>query len=526
MSILTSASSSSVSRGYDYYKHNKVSNVKQLNDYEFEGYVDGSLKNPYYVKIDIEHPRKSYCDCPHANGNITCKHMTALYFELFPNEVDDYEAWLNSDYDDEEDDYYEYDRYYDAEDDYYDYKEYSSFEKPLFFDVVLEKYVNDLSIDELKQTLLTELKNNEKRTFELYLEKNYKNYLQNNNEDFKFLDKLNKKVQDLTGYYNYDYHDFNKEILNVREKKKIEELYKNKSLCSQIDNILLNEKLSVYSDYRWIAKFYKKNKNNEELYEFCKVLENYLDSLKHYSIKNSVPKSNVLIAIHLLNEFDVNECANLMLKNAKYLQYIDYIVENSNDVLNLYNSFMKLIEKNYFKNKMYIPDVLYRFVMITDFENKEISLVHELYSFLCLGHIEYLKILSYSLSEEEVIDLIENKTKDVFLLVKLYKFYENQEKLWNLLIDSNYRYLLLDNIEILKDKYNDVLYSHCIDEFYNILKKGKSRENYRKASKYICAIFKLNNGKELVEKTVMDLRKSDYQKCSALFDEINKAIKN
>ena len=99
MSILTSASSSSVSRGYDYYKYNKVSNVKQLNDHEFEGYVDGSLKNPYYVKIDIEHPRKSYCDCPHANGNITCKHMTALYFELFPDEVDDYESWLNSDYD-------------------------------------------------------------------------------------------------------------------------------------------------------------------------------------------------------------------------------------------------------------------------------------------------------------------------------------------------------------------------------------------------------------------------------------------
>ncbi len=85
---------------------------------------------------------------------------------------------------------------------------------------------------------------------------------------------------------------------------------------------------------------------------------------------------------------------------------------------------------------------------------------------------------------------------------------------------------MLDNVEILKDKYNDELYSHFIDEFYNILKEGKSRENYHKASKYICAIFKLNNGKELVEKIVIDLRKSNYQKCSALFDEINNAIKN
>ncbi|MGM9881542.1 MAG: SWIM zinc finger domain-containing protein [Bacilli bacterium] len=526
MSILTSASSSSVSRGYDYYKHNKVSNVKQLNDYEFEGYVDGSLKNPYYVKIDIEHPKKSYCDCPHANGNITCKHMTALYFELFPDEVDDYESWLNSDYDeDEEDDYYKYDRYYD-DDYYYDYRESSNFEKPLFFDVVLEMYVDDLSIDQLKECLLTELKNNEKRTFELYLEKDYKKYLQNSSQDFLLLDKLNKKVQELTGYYNYDYNDFDKEILNVREKRKIEELYKNKILQSEIDKILLNEELSVYSDYKWIAKFYKKNKSNEEINDFCKILENYLDSLKHYSIKNTVPKSNVLIVIHLLNDFTITECANLILKNAKYLQYIDYVFENSNDIMNLYKSFMKLIEKNYFKNKMYIPDVLYRFVMVTDFENDDINTNYYLYSYLCLGRIEYLDILGHYLTENKIISIIENKTKDIFLLVKLYKFYEKQEKLWNLLIDSNYRYLLLDNIEILKDKYNDKLYAYFIDEFYNILNEGKSRENYHKASKYISAISKLNNGNELVEKNLIDLKNSDYQKCSALFDEINKAIKN
>lgn len=526
MSILTSASSSSVSRGYDYYKHNKVNNVKQLNDHEFEGYVEGSLKNPYYVKIDIEHPRKSYCDCLHANGNITCKHMTALYFELFPDEVDDYESWLNSDYDeDEEDDYYEDDRYYD-DDDYYDYREPSNFEKPLFFDVVLEKYVDDLNIDQLKECLLAELKNNEKRTFELYLEKNYKKYLQNSSQDFLFLDKLNKKVQELTGYYNYDYNDFDKEILNIKEKSRIEKLYQNKILQSQIDKILLNEKLAVYTDYRWVAEFYKKNKSIEEINEFCEILENYLDSLKHYSIKNTFPKSNVLIAIHSLNNFTITECANMMLKNAKYSQYIDYVIENSSNVLELYSKFMKLINTNYFKNKMYIPDVLYRFVMITDFENKEISLAHDLYSFLCLGHIEYLKILSYSLSEEEVIDLIESKTKDIFLLIKLYKFYDKKEKLWNLLIDSNYRYLLLDNIEILKDKYNVELYDHFITEFYNILKEGKSRDTYNKASKYISAILKLNNGSSLVEKILIDLKNSDYQKCSALFDEINKAIKN
>ena len=122
--------------------------------------------------------------------------------------------------------------------------------------------------------------------------------------------------------------------------------------------------------------------------------------------------------------------------------------------------------------------------------------------------------------------ITENKTKDIFLLIKLYKHYDKKEKLWNILINSNYRYLLLDNIEILKDKYNQELYAHFISEFYNILKLGKSRDIYNKASKYINAISKLNNGNELVEEILIDLKNSDYQKCSALFDEINKILKN
>ena len=122
-----------------------------------------------------------------------------------------------------------------------------------------------------------------------------------------------------------------------------------------------------------------------------------------------------------------------------------------------------LIEKNYFKNKMYIPDVLYRFVSITNHENNDICMNYYLYSYLCLGHTEYLDILGYYLTEDKIISAIENKTKDIFLLIKLYKFYDKKEKLWNLLINSNYRYLLLDNIEILKDKYNDALYSYFID---------------------------------------------------------------
>lgn len=523
MSILTSASSSSVSRGYDYYKNHKVSGVNQLNDHEFEGYVEGSRKSPYYVKINIEHPRKSYCDCPHANGNITCKHMTALYFELFPDEVDDYESWLNSDYDEDEGDEY-YDDYFD-DTDFYHYREESSFEEPLFFDIVLKNYVDSLNANQLKKVLYEELNNDKKRTYKLYLEKNYNKYLNENSEDLIFLDKLNKKVQDMTGYYSYDYNDFDKEILNVREKQKIERIYQNKSLRGQIDKILFNEKLAVYSDFKWIAGFYKKTKDKEEIIAFCNTLENYLDSLKHYSIKNTVPKSNILIVIYILSDFNNEELAISLIKNAKYLQYVDYIIYNNSNVIDLYNNFINEIDENYLKNKMYIPDILYRFVDITDHENNEINTTHYLYSFLCLGDDFYLDILTNYLKEKEIIKIIESKTKDTTLLVKLYRFFNKDENLWNLLINSKYRYFLLSNIDILKNKYNNKLYEHFKKEFYNILKEDKNREVYHKASKYIIAIRELNNGANLVNDIINDLKKSEYQKCSALFDEIREALK-
>ena len=111
---------------------------------------------------------------------------------------------------------------------------------------------------------------------------------------------------------------------------------------------------------------------------------------------------------------------------------------------------LNLINKNYLKNKIYIPDVLYRFVNITDHKNKDININHYLYSYLCLCRTEYLDILGYYLPEDKIISTIERKTKDTSLLITLYKFYGKKEKLWHLLINGNYKYLLLDNIDILK----------------------------------------------------------------------------
>lgn len=62
------------------------------------------------------------------------------------------------------------------------------------------------------------------------------------------------------------------------------------------------------------------------------------------------------------------------------------------------------------------------------------------------------------------------------------------------------------------------------EKFYEILKEGKNREVYHRASVYIAAISKLDDGKTLVNKIIANLKISDYQKCLALFDEIKKVI--
>jgi len=88
MSIISLASGASLRRGYEYYNNGHVTLHTQLSEHEFQAKVKGNGRY-YDVNIDIEHPRKSKCNCPHADGTRRiCKHMVALYFTIFPNEAE------------------------------------------------------------------------------------------------------------------------------------------------------------------------------------------------------------------------------------------------------------------------------------------------------------------------------------------------------------------------------------------------------------------------------------------------------
>ncbi len=144
MSLLSIASNASAWRGHEYYKWKKIVSWKQVGEHKFEGNVAGSGNEPYHVMIDTEHPRKSTCNCPYAEGNkIVCKHKIALFFTVFPREADRYIAEIE-----------EYER------------EEETREKQRYDQIV--KYVKSLSKEELRIALINALVETEKRDLYRY----------------------------------------------------------------------------------------------------------------------------------------------------------------------------------------------------------------------------------------------------------------------------------------------------------------------------------------------------------------------
>lgn len=139
MSILSIASNASAWRGYEYYEEKRVLSWKKMSEHEFEGAVAGSKKESYHVMIDIDHPKKSTCNCPHAEGKkIVCKHKIALFFTAFPYEAEKYIAEIEE---------------YEREEEEREKERYNQ----------IAKYVKTLSKEELRISLINALLEAEKR---------------------------------------------------------------------------------------------------------------------------------------------------------------------------------------------------------------------------------------------------------------------------------------------------------------------------------------------------------------------------
>jgi len=148
MSILSLASDASAWRGYEYYNDKKVALWTKINDCEYEAEIKGNRKKPYHVKINIDHPRKSECNCPHAEGKRRiCKHMVALFFTVFPGEAEKYIKEIE-----------EYERQQEEREREEEARIQEHYEE-------VEKYVNSLSEEEVRQALISAMLELEERNW-------------------------------------------------------------------------------------------------------------------------------------------------------------------------------------------------------------------------------------------------------------------------------------------------------------------------------------------------------------------------
>lgn len=94
MGIVSLASGNSCWRGLEYYKSKNVTKLNKISENEYSSIIKGT--NNYRVYLDIEHPRKSSCNCPLADGKrIICKHIVATYFTALPQEAINFEEEQN-----------------------------------------------------------------------------------------------------------------------------------------------------------------------------------------------------------------------------------------------------------------------------------------------------------------------------------------------------------------------------------------------------------------------------------------------
>ena len=216
---------------------------------------------------------------------------------------------------------------------------------------------------------------------------------------------------------------------------------------ANIDKVILNPEIATYDNYKWIATFYKSKNTKTDIENYTKKLESFFYTLKHYSIKNTIPKFNVLISIYLLNDYSIKETAESLIKNCKYIEYVDYILENAKDCNKLYENFDKAIENEKYINKEYISKIYYNFYLKL-LDDKMYS-KYLYYDFLYNKDVSNLKRLKKTSEFDFYINKILQSTKDVIIREKIYIFLDNKEELFKLLFNEDNEYRLMQNVAFL-----------------------------------------------------------------------------
>lgn len=462
-----------VERGLDYYLDDNVSDIMQTGASEFQARVLGSGKEPYIVRINLEKPRSSSCTCPYATGTNVCKHMIALYYAINPEEADKFveNRRIYEDCHNDYDDYDEYDYYEDDENGFYDddenygnrlsFKVNAEYEADMIlYDEMLDDYLYSLSETDLRELLKAKLNEDRTGTYFNHLRNRRDSFILKRGDAYSFINTINVRMAEITQLIDYKWKDYAQPLLKEDEKSRLVSLFGDAENKDHISQVFMRSELAVYDDYQWIAGMLNKILSKDDRQKYINELNSQLLALKNENIKNTVPKSNVLINIYMLIKgFSTDDLGRELLNNAKYSEYVKFIIKKTTSVHKLYESFMKAVTDNPYRNKSHIPDVLHELYLASD-KDQDIFLNYCRYQYLNTNDVECLRRLDEAGKLADFEIQIESAPRTHSSLIALYKYIGETDKLFNYLMRTGSDYTLINNIDYLKEDYSDDLFKY------------------------------------------------------------------
>lgn len=475
-------------RGLEYCKEGRVIELN-VEDKNVTAIVTGN--NDYYVMLNLDSPKGSRCSCPYAKDGHMCKHIAATYFALFEEEANAFEKEISKsqyDYRDEEDDYFYMD-HFDDEDYYADAEENNFFIKPLFYDELLDDFLNELNEEELRKILRTELNKNEKLTYFNYLEEHYNNIKKVNEYDPKImLDELYTLISINTknGYWSQDFLSF-----SFSEKEMINKLYFDYPYYHErLKDILLNEKFLIHSASNYVVNFYLDKLCESELRELDEVLLNLLKELKKTNISGSKSKSNLLINSYIIKkhlmELDLDFISESLIKNAKYKEYIFFVINEVEDKHKLFKEYLLKLETLNSYNKIETVDALE--FLYDNTKNNAILKWKYFYDVLFKENINSIQKLKEFKDFDVLLNKIIDRCKKDYLLEKIFISLDMKKELFELYYNKQVDYKLIEHAKYLSTDYKEELVEYFKERFLKFVENATKKDEYYDVCKYIKGI--------------------------------------
>ena len=309
MDLYNVCSESMQARGFNYYKKKLVKELTKINDNEYKAKVSGNEN--YDVTIYLNNIKKSKCTCPYNRG--ICKHIVATYFELKPLKAIHYEQSIKRMIN--------------------EHKQYQKNKKNQYVAVYNEavKYVNSLSIEELKKQLISKIID------ENYYDNlnEYDNYCE---EEYELLDELDEDVLELLedDHLKYPIHNIQKYV-NAFEKINGEDSWIDINTCEVYDELVFEaldldeEEVSQFIHQPFVYKL----PGQLEL-DRIGIIKLFINTIDEKNIKNRL--KNSMNCLNPISNFN---------SELKKLNFLDEWLKFENNVLK--QKVISWLEKNEIK---------------------------------------------------------------------------------------------------------------------------------------------------------------------------------